>query len=300
VETALDLPDRRDDDQDQVIFAALVGLTALSQLLSSDAGAARSDALLSYLRRAFGLGRRQAVDQLGLVGSESGSAPGPGQGVDRVTELPAELVAAVQDLPRVVAEQVERSSRLFRTAETRDDLDMALAVAERAEHRATAVVVTQLHRAVTLGTEDAADELDDTSRLVWVPERDACLHCLELAGAVKSPGGTFSATQAFQPDGRRRWHAPENPPLHPHCRCQVLAWNGADGATVGGSLPEQLQREARRSVVKAWALPSESATARQRAAERLLARGAGLPVTVESDALAHVRSKRFKTRPAPP
>jgi hypothetical protein len=51
----------------------------------------------------------------------------------------------------------------------------------------------------------------------------------------------------------------------------------ADGNVV--SLPESLRREAERSVLKGWALPSEADASRRRAAEALLARGpAGLRV----------------------
>ena len=74
------------------------------------------------------------------------------------------------------------------------------------------------------------------------------------------------------------------------------------GVDAGGpvlNLPDSLAREARRSVVKGWALASESQTARRRAAEQLLASGAGLPTTVEERAARAVRSGKFKTRPAP-
>ena len=84
-----------------------------------------------------------------------------------------------------------------------------------------------------------------------------------------------------------------------NCRCQLIGWNGVDSGGPGLNFPDSLAREAKRSIIKGWALPSESQSARQRAAARLLTLGAGLPPTVEARARAAVRSGRFRTKPAP-
>lgn len=119
-------------------------------------------------------------------------------------------------------------------------------------------------------------------RLLWVPERNACLHCLAHAGWVVEPGSEFPAGLTFDPRGS---HLPAvaYPPLHPSCRCEARATR----LPVGRPDPDRskvdpaarLAAEARRSVVYQWT-DYASGPAMERAAEALLHAGAGLPTTV--------------------
>jgi hypothetical protein len=141
---------------------------------------------------------------------------------------------------------------------------------------------------------------------VWRPERDACLDCLALAG-LASRGGHFPIGRTFRANGKA-YARPKppllGPPLHPNCRCGTAAWNpdwatGRPAATFpyGGDLQEALKREAKRSVVKGWALPSESDRARRDAAIKLLGSDPNLPPTVLSGARARTKRKApFATR----
>jgi hypothetical protein len=156
---------------------------------------------------------------------------------------------------------------------------------------AVATQLTSLRRAalgVDMAARTAAADGEAaagrTARLhrVWVTERDGCVVCLSLAGQVVAPGEAFDAAATFGPyDPPPVWgDALDAPPRHPHCRCR-LGW-GTPTQLVGSGYAAGLEREARRSIVRGWSLESESPAVRLRAAERLLAQGAGLPKSVEA------------------
>lgn len=130
--------------------------------------------------------------------------------------------------------------------------------------------------------------------LVWVAERDACVHCLSLAGQTTT-SGEFDP-DATLADGPLRWrHFTGLPPRHPHCRCRTIAWMGEDD-----DVPTALTREAQRSIIRGWSLPSESGPARLRAAERLLRQGTVLPRSVERYGRQAVRAGEFPRGRTPP
>lgn len=118
-------------------------------------------------------------------------------------------------------------------------------------------------------------------RLLWVPERNACLDCLAHAGWVVEPGKPFPAV-SFDP-AAKGVRVVEFPPLHPGCRCRAqvtdLPAGKPDGGKSSTSKADALAREARRTVVYQWTDHASGAAA-QRAAEALLAAGADLPGTV--------------------
>ncbi|MEV8610103.1 hypothetical protein AB0383_19625 [Amycolatopsis sp. NPDC051373] len=139
----------------------------------------------------------------------------------------------------------------------------------------------------------------------------------------------------------------ERPPRHPYCRCRVSPWLGHDeaaaravthdwaeaikeadakGDTVAADaarraaaaardsaafdLPAALRREAERSILNGYALPSESERIRVQAADRLLARiGAGknsrspsgwqVPASVKKRAERALKKGTFSTRSVP-
>ena len=92
-----------------------------------------------------------------------------------------------------------------------------------------------VHLSANEATVSAAAQVE--AKVVFVPERDACLECTEMAGAT---GDDI-----------------ELPPLHPHCRCEVQPYDDED-------VPKALKREAVRSVLRGFSLPSESEAARLR------------------------------------
>jgi hypothetical protein len=130
---------------------------------------------------------------------------------------------------------------------------------------------------------------------LWVAERDACLHCLAYQGRVAPVEGSFPRGLTFA-DKPLKNPRLAGPPLHPNCRCDVQPIHEDD---VNSDLTEGLLREARRSVVKGWSLPSESNASRLRAADRLLQAGARLPKSVEQEARRAVRQGKFRSRTVP-
>jgi hypothetical protein len=214
--------------------------------------------------------------------------------------LPPDVEDAILALEQKAIDQLQRSRRLFEDGEDLDSVLLGIEAARLAEVRAEQGLVSIVHERINAGTADVVTEAG--GELVWLAERDACVHCLAYSGRVRGEDGTFPWGLTFSDPPRplKQWKRNlGGPPLHPWCRCQLVGWNGVDSGGAGLNFPDSLRREAKRSVIKGWALPSESQTSRQRAAARLLAIGAGLPPTVEARARAAVRSGRFRTRPAP-
>jgi hypothetical protein len=124
--------------------------------------------------------------------------------------------------------------------------------------------------------------------LIWVAERDACVRCLAYAGLHVLPGAKFEGGLTFGP----RWASViGRPPLlgpgwfegegsHPWCRCELRIIHLATSRRMA----DALKREARRSVAKGWARPTEGNTVRVVAAERLLSGAANLPKSVVAEA----------------
>lgn len=159
--------------------------------------------------------------------------------------------------------------------------------ATRAKAEGTARYVA--NEGINAGTAAVAREME--LRLLWVAERNACLHCLAHAGHAVEVGDSFPAGLSFDPRGSRFDGVP-HPPLHPNCRCQVRTYAGTAGAPSEdrSSLDpaDRLAAEARRSVVYQWT-DHASGPAAQRAAEALLRAGAALPSSVEKRARSAVK-----------
>lgn len=157
--------------------------------------------------------------------------------------------------------------------------------------------------------------------LLWVAEPDACVVCLALSGHVVDPssGDGFDEEATFgkpmsAPDPWPPGQPLMGPPRHVNCRCVCEIWIGPsiepggpadtslyDRPGVGAKvdLPAALRREAKRSIVYGWSLPSESGVVRLDAADRLLKAGAGLPRTVEAKGRAAVKAGKFDNRVHP-
>lgn len=160
-------------------------------------------------------------------------------------------------------------------------------VAKRTGDRLASVGQGLVTRAVATGGEVVARRQPDAS-VMWVAERDACLTCQRLSGHIMPPGRRFPAAMTYG-DKSLKWDKFDGfPPRHPHCRCRIRVVIGDMSAASAA-----LQREARRSIVRGFSLPTESGAARVRAADRLLRRGAGLPRSVEAYGRAAVAAGRF-------
>jgi hypothetical protein len=232
---------------------------------------------------ALGLGVTHAMQQAG----------GEFVDADRLL-LPHEVEAVIGRLPGRIRGQVDQGLTAAAAAERYTDLAAAADLAGRAAARAEANARWVVNRSVAAGTQHAAGQLG--LQAVWRAERNACLRCTSYAGAVNTGGGFLPVRNYTD----RPLDLITRPPAHPSCRCQLCLWSPAwRGPGPGDDLPAALAREARRSVVKGWSLPSESEAARLRAARRLLESGAGLPKTVVAEGRTAVRRGRFKTRRVP-
>ncbi|MEU1787106.1 hypothetical protein ABZ553_14775 [Streptomyces sparsogenes] len=137
------------------------------------------------------------------------------------------------------------------------------------------------------------------ARKLWVAERDACVRCAAYAGLTAESGDDFPGGLSWDPRQRGHGDPLPAPPLHPNCRCRVVAWQDEWAEPGVLPFPEALRREARRSIARGFSLPTESNAARIRAARELLRRGANLPRSVEAYAATAIAAGRFATRSVP-
>lgn len=180
---------------------------------------------------------------------------------------------------------------------TKGDLDAVLGKVSTIKSRADGQVRWTATEGINAGTSAVAQKLG--TALLWVAERDGCLHCLAHAGWSVEPGDTFPAGLTFG-DRPLRDDGVPYPPLHPGCRCQVRLWRGRVGAPPASrsavDAAARLAAEARRSVVYGYTEHASQA-ATLRAMSRLLDRGAGLPASVERRARELVRQGRTLDQP---
>lgn len=245
-----------------------------------------SSALLDQLKDALQLGAEQAEEVLGDAVPERPDRVRDGQ----TLEVVAGLDEAIQ---RKLGEALAfaRASRLQSkgaVVATMGKLRGPLTTAERD-------VAWAVQRAASEGTARVAARAG--VRLLWVAERNACLHCLAYSGRVVAVGSEFPRNLTFGDKPLEPYGTLLYPPLHPNCRCHVEPYDGPDPSRDRRALDyaSGLAREARRTVVRGW---SEHSTepARLRAADRLLKAGASLPPTVVERARRDVRRGRFNTR----
>jgi hypothetical protein len=153
-----------------------------------------------------------------------------------------------------------------------------------------AQAATAVNQAASAGADYVA-RATGAPGLMWVSERNGCLGCTALTGQVIDIGGQF--------DGARTWGDRPiawggfagRPPRHPRCRCRTAPWYGGVASEDAAAA---LRREAQRSILRGWSLPSESEAARLRAAERLLASSElDMPITVRRYALRALAAGEF-------
>ena len=245
--------------------------------------------LLPALEDALRLGAQQAV-------VESGASPLARHELTLDTQLLGSLTAVRARQQGFLAD----ADTLISVARDRTDVVKAFALANRAVTYTDQAASNLVHDAARSGIDQVAAA--DGWQQICIGERNCCLRCASFQGAIAEP-----PDYVFHPVLLGRWltaadHMGATIPFHPHCRDRGRLVR-ADQTRVSslmdpGSLTSALRREARRSIVLGLALPSESQSARQRAAQDLLARrgGAGLPKTVEQRARRRIASGQFHTR----
>lgn len=195
------------------------------------------------------------------------------------------------DPDRALREELRHASRIARAGiKTQADAASVAGKVKQGKARIEGHARSVANEGINAGTADVARTME--LRLLWVAERNACLDCLAHAGHAVEPGRAFPGV-SFDP--RSRPPAVEWPPLHPNCRCQVRTFDGPAGPPPSDrsslSPAARLAAEARRSVVYQWT-DYESGPAARRAAEALLAAGAGLPASVEARARRALKKKK--------
>jgi hypothetical protein len=207
-------------------------------------------------------------------------------------ELSPAATTAVEELPARMATHIATAKTLARHGRIEDFADAENVVTQARAALLTAERTTRwaTNRAVADGSTSVTKAVGGAR--LWVPERNACRHCLAYAGEVASVDAPFPAGLTFA-DNPLSDEPVDNPPLHPNCRCRITPWLGhrADGGDV--DMPAALKREARRSVLLGVGPETESTAVRLRAADRLLRSGVKAPASVLAKSRRAVKARRF-------
>lgn len=183
-----------------------------------------------------------------------------------------------QNLDSIINSAVERM------VETPDESET---IYQEANESTQQLSRTEVNREAARAAEVAARALG-AQGVVWVSERDACVHCTGLAGEAVPFGQPFPAESPFA-EKQLTWQGYNGrPPRHPNCRCRLIPWDGTAETT------EALRREAERSIARGWSLPTESNAQRLRALDRLLRMsGSRLPPSVLRRARQALAGRNF-------
>jgi hypothetical protein len=134
---------------------------------------------------------------------------------------------------------------------------------------------------VTLAAKATGEEM------VLEPERDACVRCLAYAGQRSKDGTlpprlTFGTVYPSMPGVQKC-------PIHPHCRCRFRIVR----QEAINDVSKALEREAKRSILRGYALPTESLGTRLKATESLLKQGSGMPKSVDAFARRALKAGEY-------
>lgn len=193
------------------------------------------------------------------------------------------LLARAQQLTTSMADDLAKAKLL---ANAGADITAAVSPALAASNRLANVVTYSVVEAGNRSVREVADVAE--LAVVWVAETDACVHCLAYSGRVSHPGSTFPGgltygAKSYYPDPL------ECPPLHGRCRCRLEVLQSQ-------SYADALRREADRSVLRGFSLPSESMAVRIGAAQRLIASGVDAPKTVVAFSRRAIKAGKFPNR----
>jgi hypothetical protein len=291
-----------------LLTAALAGwVTAFGALTLADAGTGLARYLAGLRRdtdRALaGLDVRAArtiEDALGdaaALGARHAVALATraGGGRHRVPEVsvPGEALAAARDVAAVVREQGRLAARLLspRHVSSWRDVVTGIGAARRAVTLVRQAVTWAVHRAVNAGSQQATEALG--ARSLWVAEPTACVRCAAYSGHLSDRDGHFPGGLSLDPAQRSTTRAAiDGPPLHPACRCRCVPWRPEWAPSRGLSLPDLLREQAWRAAATGRARPSESRTARLRAA-RYVSTQRDVPTAVRRQARAAAAAGHF-------
>lgn len=196
--------------------------------------------------------------------------------------FPAELLALAGELDSAATKAVKAATKV---AEAGGGVDAILAPI-RANKSATRIrVVAAVNETASTATRHASEEAG--LPVVWVAERNACVRCLKYAGTVVEKGELFPGGLSY---GSRVYEGPDmrTPKVHPYERCHLEPLRDQ-------SYADALRREADRSVLRGFALESESRSARVDAAKTLLADGVDAPKSVIKFAERSIKKGNFGT-----
>lgn len=247
--------------------------------------------LRDYAGRALALGARQALRDMPRADRNRRPLLPPAAGLH-------ELHASVAGIDDRARRNLDRAIAIARMPINDDRILMTASATKHLENDARATVRWVTNRAVNLGTRRTAEARG--FGVIWIAERDACLHCLAYAGEIAGPGEAFPGGLTFGDKPLSDDPVPD-PPLHPNCRCRLKPYAGEAARrpptahAPGASLADALAREARRSVLRGFSNYA-STPARLRAARRLLDGGAALPKSVEARARRDLARGKFSGR----
>lgn len=267
-----------------------------------------SETIREHAQQAASAGRQQALAEVGADPND-----------DSPPELSPELADLIDQADDDVQTRIDAAvDRLQdKPPESWDQMTDALSVANQARGTAERAAARAVNAAANEAIILEAERLG--GRLVWIAERDACVACLAYSGITAIPGTSFPIGRTYGDKPLKPWPDPDflpGPPLHPRCRCRLMIYFGHDTKAATKALahvpgawrsahvdyPAALRREADRSILRGWSLPSESERTRIRAAQKLLAAGVRAPQSVKDYARRSVRKGTFPSRkvPTPP
>lgn len=227
------------------------------------------------------------VEEAWRMGAESAARDGAVALPDKV-DVSEELRNRGEKVRQRLADGLADAAKALRSGDALDDVESAYEGAMRALRASERDVRSTVNEALSEGTTHVADQ--HGFHRLWIPERDACVHCLAYAGEVAAPGQPFDGGLTF--GARPLSHDPvPDPPLHPNCRCRVVLIPDVESQR---ELIAAYKREAVRSILRGWSLPSEREAVRLDAAERVLKDGTNLPKSVQDYARRALKRGSFE------
>jgi hypothetical protein len=181
-------------------------------------------------------------------------------------DRPAAAIAGAAKKPAAAVAETRRRATGVGDVDNLADLLGVLGPLGRSVGEMTGAASWSAMTAANEATVSAAAQAG--AKLVFVPERDACVEC-------QGRGGDTGKAAVDDP-----------PPIHPNCRCELEEY-------VDEAVPRALKREGVRSVLRGFSLPSESEAARLRAAKELLRKKPAAPASVIAYAQRAVRAGKF-------
>ena len=239
------------------------------------------------LEEAAALGARHAVTFAMRAGGGRLRAP--------EAAVSQDALDAVRGLGGAVREQLRLAARLLTPREVQRSGWRGVLTGIAAARRAVVLVgqtgAWAIHRAINSGSAQATTALG--ARGLWIAEPTACVRCAAYSGHLTDRNGHFPGGLSLDPHQRAPHTAAiDGPPIHPYDRCRIVPWRDEWMPRRGPGLPDLLREQAWRAAAAGAGRPSESRTARLRAA-RYASTQPGVPASVRRQAQAAVAAGHF-------